>query len=131
MTPKNLTVTGALMLLVALFMPAVTIEAGFLSRTMMGYQTDLLMSGGAGLVLLLVALNAKPQAGKAFSPFGIVLSIIALLIIGNLFLNISSVSASNDLASSAMGLALPLALAGGVVGVIGAAKKEPALPVAQ
>jgi multidrug transporter EmrE-like cation transporter len=106
MNAKTMTLIGAILILVSLFLPAVTISAGFLSKSINGYETDLIFAGLPGFVLLIVGLAGKMTPDKHFSLAGAFFAILSLLVCGIVFLNVSSVGTSD--VDAAMGAALPL-----------------------
>lgn len=122
MNSKTMTIVGAALLLFALFVPAATVSAGFLSKSMNGYETDLVFAGGAGFFLLLIGLSAKPVPGKVFSGFGVFLSIVALLVVGMVFMNLTSVSVTSP-ADISTGLAPVMAGLGALLALVGCATR--------
>ena len=117
MNPKTMLLIGAGCILLSLFTPVATVSAGFLSRAMNGYETDLVMAGIAGFILLLLGFGVKPVAGNKFSPFAGILGLIALGITGWVFLNLTTVSVTSGAAVST-GVAIPLCGVGSLLATI-------------
>lgn len=127
MNAKSLILIGAALILFSLFVPVATVSAGFLSRSMNGYESDLVLAGGTGFFLLLVGLTGKPEAGKIFSAFGIVLALATFAIVAWVALNLTTVSVTAD-ASVSTGLAPMMAFVGGLLALVGSATRAPATP---
>lgn len=117
MNPKTMMLIGAGCILLSLFTPVATVSAGFLSKAMNGYETDLVMAGIAGFILLLLGLGVKPVAGNKFSPLGGILGLASLAITGWVFLNFTTVSATTGAAVST-GIAVPLCGVGSLLAMI-------------
>lgn len=131
MNPKTMMLIGAGCILLSLFTPVATVSAGFMSRAMNGYETDLVMAGIAGFIILILGLGVKPVPGNKFSPLGGILGLISLLVTVWFFLNLTTVSAttgatvSTGLAAPLCGLGSVLAMIAGFTGIPKAADAQP------
>jgi hypothetical protein len=117
MNPKTMLLIGAGCILLSLFTPVATVSAGFLSRAMNGYETDLVMAGIAGFILLLLGLGVKPVPGTKFSPLAGILGLISLVITGFVFINLTTVSATSG-AAVTTGIAVPLCGVGSLLATV-------------
>ena len=124
MQAKNMMIVGSALILLSLFVPAATVSAGFLSRSMNGYETDLVFSGAIGFILLLIGLNAKPVAGKPFSAIGGILALVSLGVVAMIFVRMSSLTFESGVSSST-GLALPLCGLGSLLSVVAGFTSQP------
>lgn len=78
-------------------MPALSVSAGVFTQELPGYKSDLVISGGFGLLYLLLALLSQPKAGRRFSIPGVVLGIIAVFIDAALVYRVYTIPSSQEL----------------------------------
>lgn len=107
MNAKTLMTIGSILMIFSLFTPIGTVSAGFLSRSMSGYESDLVFSGILGIVLLLIGLTHKGTAGKRYAPLAAILGGIAMFNVFSLFIRLAGLTVSNT-ASMSIGMALPI-----------------------
>lgn len=125
MNAKTMLLVGSGLILLSMFVPVATVSAGFLSKAMNGYDTDLVFAGGAALIIFLIGLGAKGQPGKAHSPLGALLSVVCIVVVGMVYLNVTSLSLSSSGAAVSTGIAPIMAGIGSVLALVGSLKKEP------
>lgn len=126
MNAKTLMIVGSVMMIVSLFMPITTISAGIFSRSMNGYESDLVFSGIIGVVLLLVALARKGTLGKRYAPWAAILAGIAIFSVSSLFLRLAGLALESDVSSS-IGMALPVCGLGSLLAFVASLTTVPNL----
>lgn len=128
---QSLCLAGGVALVFGAFLPWATVQSLVLgvSRSMAGYQGDSIIAGGAGLILLLVGVTAKPTAGKRHSAFAVVLALVAGLVV---LLYLPAAADGTKPASGIIvtnGPGLYLSLVGCVLALVGGLQTTPGVPI--
>lgn len=117
MNAKTAVIIGGILLLVGAMTPWATLSTSFLgiSRSFYGYESDGLITGGAGLIILILALATKPRPGKVFSIpvvlIAIVAGIVAVLRMLNIYVSTSQVTDVQSSIGYGLSCLTPLGLA--------------------
>ena len=118
-----LLILSGILLLAGAALPWATVSSDLLgvSRTIMGFESDGILSGPGGLILLLIGIFAKGKPGEMFSPPGFTVTILCGFIVGaKLFTALTYVPASDITISVGSGLSIfsPLGIVLGFLGSI-------------
>jgi hypothetical protein len=124
MNPKTLMIIGSVMMIVSLFTPILTLSTGLFSRSMNGYETDLVFSGIIGVILLIVALSKKGTPGKRYAPWAAIIAGIAIFNVISVFVRLVGVDTGSNVSSS-MGIALPLCGLGSLLTLVASLTQIP------
>lgn len=127
---KNLVLFGGIGLMVGAALPWGTVTSAFGQISMNGLEGDGMLSGGAGLVLLLVALTVKPKAGSMFSVLGGIVALFAGYISLNAILNVGSLADEPGVIVQT-GYGLYVSLIGALLATLGSFSKIPGEPAAE
>jgi hypothetical protein len=73
--------SGAVLLIIGIFMPWFNLKTFFGNIPIRGYTGDGIFIGAIGVILLFIAIVVKPEIGKPFSIVGGFLALLALIII--------------------------------------------------
>jgi len=123
-----LTLAGGICLLIGAMLPWATVTSDFLglSRSITGVEGDGILSAIGGVILLLIGIIAKGSAGKTYSPFGIIVSILCGLLLVLKIANLAALPATQGVSYS-LGAGLTLISPLGILlAVLGSASKVPA-----
>jgi hypothetical protein len=116
---------GAVGLLVGAILPWATMSAPFVGTvSIYGYEGDGLISGGIGLVMLIVVLASKGKTGKIYSIVGIIFSIIAFLVLVPKLSNISDVIDQSDSLIGSVGPGIYISIIGSFILFVGSIMKS-------
>jgi hypothetical protein len=123
MNPKILLIASGILLLVGAALPWATVSSDLLgvSRTITGFESDGILSGPGGLILLLIGIFAKGKPGEMFSPPGFTVTILCGFVVGaKLFTALTYVPASDITISlgSGLGIFSPLGVVLGFLGSV-------------
>ena len=126
---RKLALVGAAGLLLGALMPWASVSSGFISVTVAGYEGDGILTGAAGVLILLIALIARGQQGKRYS-YGIVgLAVVAAGIAGYDIVHAQSVAEDvRPLANASVEIGLYFTLVSAIVALVGGWQRVPAAP---
>ena len=127
MNTKTLMLVGAILMILSLFLPVATVSAVFLSRSINGYESDLIFSGIIGFILLLVGLFWNGTPSKRYSPIATVLAGIALFNVLALFVRATGLDTTETITTS-MGLGLPVCGLGSLLSFVAGLTRIPVIP---
>lgn len=117
---------GGLVLIIGAMLPWATLTAPFVGTvSIAGYQGDGLISGGAGLLLLLIAAFSKGKSGGFYSIIASIIGIIAGIIVFPKLLTIGSVVADFEIGIASIGPGIYSSLIGSIIAVIGGLLRVP------
>jgi len=127
---QQITLIGALALLIAAFLPWISVTAlygnspGIEEGIAVGWEGDGIMTGGIGLILLIGALLSKGRPGKKFSIAGAIFGLLACAVVISDFLAIAEIGPDAGLFAST-DVGLYLTLVGALIVVIGGLQMTP------
>lgn len=127
---QQITLIGGLVLLIAAFLPWISATAlfgnipGIDEGIAIGWEGDGIMTGGIGLILLIVALLSKGRPGKRYSIAGAIFGLLACGIVLSDFLRIVEIGPNAGIFAS-IGVGLYLTLAGALAIVMGGLQMIP------
>jgi len=108
-------VIGGSMLVIALFLPVMSVNSLVGTINISGFESDLVVSAALGLIALFTGFANT----KAAQRIGGILGPLSLFITVNMLLNVASLSSGSDLFMMSIGPAAPLAALGGLITVGG------------
>ena len=126
---QQLTLLGGFGLLAGAALPWLTASGPLgTSLSMAGYEGDGIITGGLGLVLVLVGFLSKGKPGKTYSILGVIAAVGSLYILGNVVVNLAAAlgeTAAEAAIAPSMGPGVYLSLVAAILGVVGGAVKTP------
>ena len=128
---QQVTLIGAFGLVIGALLPWVSMSSPLLSVSMefKGYEGDGILSGGIGVIVLLIALLYKGKPGKMYSwPLSLI-AILAGIIVINVFGNMQeAISEVTTDINASLGPGIYLSLLGALLAVVGGFIKLPEEP---
>ena len=104
-----LLIASGILLLAGAALPWATVSSDLLgvSRTITGFESDGILSGPGGLILLLIGIFAKGKPDEMFSPPGFTVAVLCGFVVGaKLFTALTYVPASDVTISVGYGLSI-------------------------
>ncbi|NIV98872.1 hypothetical protein GWN26_06860 [Candidatus Saccharibacteria bacterium] len=118
MSSKNMVIFGGIGLIIGALLPWGTATAGFSRMSIFGFEGNGVITGGIGLVLVLVGLVKKPNPGKSFFPLGGIILLYAGYIVIKTMFNIGFIG-NDALGIAQIGSGLYISVVSVFIGLFG------------
>jgi hypothetical protein len=128
---QQLSLIGAIGLLVGAFLPWVTVSAALfgLSISKAGYEGDGIFTAGIGFIILLGSILYKGKPGRIYSIGTAVLSFIALALLIYTMTNLSSLGDEIEAGVfTSVGPGIYVSVIGALIGIVGGFLRVPDIP---
>jgi len=128
---RRLVLLGAAGLIIGALTAWSEVKSIFGTITVSGFDGDGKLTGGLGVILLLVVFLAKGKPGKYYSVVGSILALIAGVIAVTAMINISVIASDSDSVIVSLGAGLYSTALGAIIAFVGGLIREPPEPISE